>query len=225
MSADTLVLRATLEGHANWVTSIATTAENKNMILSASRGACGCARARARGGHARGMRVCALLLRLRVLFENGLVDARARACVRARARPVWGKPRAALACGGMGRRARAAPLKPPAALRPERARMDPHAGRRVLRCAAPLAARPLALRAGRRHLLGRPVCAHGARAAAAAAPGACARGGCGGAQGSWDGTLRLWDLTTGTTTRRFIGHKKDVLSVAFSVDNRQVRSD
>ena len=40
--------------------------------------------------------------------------------------------------------------------------------------------------------------------------------------GSWDGTLRLWDLSTGTTTRRFVGHTKDVLSVAFSVDNRQV---
>jgi WD40 repeat protein len=41
--------------------------------------------------------------------------------------------------------------------------------------------------------------------------------------GSWDGTLRLWDLNTGNTTRRFVGHTKDVLSVAFSVDNRQVR--
>lgn len=40
--------------------------------------------------------------------------------------------------------------------------------------------------------------------------------------GSWDGTLRLWDLNTGNTTRRFVGHAKDVLSVAFSVDNRQV---
>lgn len=40
--------------------------------------------------------------------------------------------------------------------------------------------------------------------------------------GSWDGTLRLWDLNSGSTTRRFIGHAKDVLSVAFSVDNRQV---
>lgn len=40
--------------------------------------------------------------------------------------------------------------------------------------------------------------------------------------GSWDGTLRLWDLNSGNTTRRFIGHTKDVLSVAFSVDNRQV---
>lgn len=40
--------------------------------------------------------------------------------------------------------------------------------------------------------------------------------------GSWDGTLRLWDLNTGNTTRRFVGHTKDVLSVAFSVDNRQV---
>ena len=42
--------------------------------------------------------------------------------------------------------------------------------------------------------------------------------------GSWDGTLRLWDITNGATTRRFVGHTKDVLSVAFSVDNRQVRS-
>lgn len=42
--------------------------------------------------------------------------------------------------------------------------------------------------------------------------------------GSWDGTLRLWDLHSGNTTRRFVGHTKDVLSVAFSVDNRQVRA-
>ncbi|XDV37625.1 hypothetical protein PO909_007201 [Leuciscus waleckii] len=42
--------------------------------------------------------------------------------------------------------------------------------------------------------------------------------------GSWDSTLRLWDLTTGTTTRRFVGHTKDVLSVAFSADNRQIVS-
>uniref|UniRef100_A0AAY4B599 Small ribosomal subunit protein RACK1 n=1 Tax=Denticeps clupeoides TaxID=299321 RepID=A0AAY4B599_9TELE len=42
--------------------------------------------------------------------------------------------------------------------------------------------------------------------------------------GSWDGTLRLWDLTSGTTTRRFVGHTKDVLSVAFSADNRQIVS-
>jgi guanine nucleotide-binding protein subunit beta-2-like 1 protein len=42
--------------------------------------------------------------------------------------------------------------------------------------------------------------------------------------GSWDGTLRLWDLNTGTTTRSFYGHTKDVLSVAFSADNRQIVS-
>jgi guanine nucleotide-binding protein subunit beta-2-like 1 protein len=41
---------------------------------------------------------------------------------------------------------------------------------------------------------------------------------------SWDATLRLWDLTKGTTHRRFVGHTKDVLSVAFSVDNRQIVS-
>merc|ERR1711892_1553563 len=42
--------------------------------------------------------------------------------------------------------------------------------------------------------------------------------------GSWDGTLRLWDLASGNTTRRFIGRTKDVLSVAFSADNRQIVS-
>merc|ERR550539_1970228 len=42
--------------------------------------------------------------------------------------------------------------------------------------------------------------------------------------GSWDKTLRLWDLSTGKTTRRFEDHTKDVLSVAFSADNRQIVS-
>jgi WD40 repeat protein len=42
--------------------------------------------------------------------------------------------------------------------------------------------------------------------------------------GSWDGTLRLWEINTGRTTRRFVGHEKDVLSVAFSADNRQIVS-
>lgn len=41
---------------------------------------------------------------------------------------------------------------------------------------------------------------------------------------SWDKTLRLWDLATGTTTRRFVGHTNDVLSVSFSADNRQIVS-
>jgi len=41
---------------------------------------------------------------------------------------------------------------------------------------------------------------------------------------SWDRTARLWDLSTGQTTRTFIGHDKDVLSVAFSADNRQIVS-
>jgi guanine nucleotide-binding protein subunit beta-2-like 1 protein len=42
--------------------------------------------------------------------------------------------------------------------------------------------------------------------------------------GSWDSTLRLWDLQVGVTTRRFVQHSKDVLSVAFSSDNRQIVS-
>jgi len=42
--------------------------------------------------------------------------------------------------------------------------------------------------------------------------------------GSWDGTLRLWEISTGKCTRRFVGHTKDVLSVSFSADNRQIVS-
>jgi len=43
--------------------------------------------------------------------------------------------------------------------------------------------------------------------------------------GSWDGTLRLWDLNTGMSVRNpFYGHDGDVLSVAFSADNRQIVS-
>jgi guanine nucleotide-binding protein subunit beta-2-like 1 protein len=42
--------------------------------------------------------------------------------------------------------------------------------------------------------------------------------------GSWDKSLRLWDLSTGQTTRQFHSHTKDVLSVAFSADNRQIVS-
>jgi len=42
--------------------------------------------------------------------------------------------------------------------------------------------------------------------------------------GSWDKTMRLWDLNTGATLRTFKGHAKDVNSVAFSGDNRQIVS-
>lgn len=40
-------------------------------------------------------------------------------------------------------------------------------------------------------------------------------------------SLTFWPLRmffSGTTTRRFVGHTKDVLSVAFSADNRQIVS-
>jgi guanine nucleotide-binding protein subunit beta-2-like 1 protein len=42
--------------------------------------------------------------------------------------------------------------------------------------------------------------------------------------GSWDGTLRLWDLKKGQTIKRFVSHSRDVLAVAFSPDNRQIAS-
>lgn len=41
---------------------------------------------------------------------------------------------------------------------------------------------------------------------------------------SWDGTLRLWNLSTGQTAKQFRDHSKDVLSAAFSSDNRQIVS-
>lgn len=42
--------------------------------------------------------------------------------------------------------------------------------------------------------------------------------------GSWDKTLRLWDLNQGKSIRSFISHKSDVFSVGFSADNRQIIS-
>lgn len=42
--------------------------------------------------------------------------------------------------------------------------------------------------------------------------------------GSWDKTLRLWDLESATSLRTFIGHSSDIHSVALSADNRQIVS-
>lgn len=41
---------------------------------------------------------------------------------------------------------------------------------------------------------------------------------------SWDKSLRLWDLTQGKSTERFVGHTKEVLCCSFSSDNRQILS-
>lgn len=41
---------------------------------------------------------------------------------------------------------------------------------------------------------------------------------------SWDKSLRLWDLKQSKCVRQFYGHSKEVLSVAFSPDNRQIIS-
>jgi len=37
---------------------------------------------------------------------------------------------------------------------------------------------------------------------------------------SWDHELRLWDIQSGVCAKRFVGHEKEVFSVAFSPDNR-----
>lgn len=42
--------------------------------------------------------------------------------------------------------------------------------------------------------------------------------------GSWDKTLRLWDLETGKSTKRFVGHTGDVLSVSIATNLRQIVS-
>jgi guanine nucleotide-binding protein subunit beta-2-like 1 protein len=42
--------------------------------------------------------------------------------------------------------------------------------------------------------------------------------------GSWDKTIRLWDLNTFKTKKILKGHAKDILSVAFSADSRYIIS-
>jgi guanine nucleotide-binding protein subunit beta-2-like 1 protein len=41
---------------------------------------------------------------------------------------------------------------------------------------------------------------------------------------SWDKTLRLWNLQTGETSQRFVGHEGDVLSVSIAKNSRQIVS-
>jgi|Transcript_6556 guanine nucleotide-binding protein subunit beta-2-like 1 protein len=125
MSNETLTLRGTLEGHGDWVTSIATTPEDPNLVLSSSR-------------------------------DKSVV--------------VWQITHSG-EDGQFG-----------------------HA-RRALR--------------GHSHFVSDVVISSDGQFALS---------------GSWDGTLRLWEINSGKTTRRFVGHDADVLSVAFSVDNRQIVS-
>jgi hypothetical protein len=44
------------------------------------------------------------------------------------------------------------------------------------------------------------------------------------ASGSWDRTLRLWDVKTGVELRSFVGHTAGVQSVSFSPDSRRLAS-
>ena len=41
---------------------------------------------------------------------------------------------------------------------------------------------------------------------------------------SWDKSIILWNLKTAQIKNTFIGHTKEVLSVAFSPDNRMIAS-
>lgn len=41
---------------------------------------------------------------------------------------------------------------------------------------------------------------------------------------SSDTDLRLWDLSTGYTAERFVGHLDDVLALSLSFDSRQIVS-
>ncbi|PWW72896.1 WD40 repeat-like protein [Tuber magnatum] len=119
-----MVLRGTLEGHSNWVTALATSLENPNMLLSASR-------------------------------DKTLI--------------IWNLTRDSDISYGVPKRS----LK------------------------------------GHSHIVSDCVISSDGAYALSA---------------SWDRTLRLWELSTGQTTRRFVGHENDVLSVSFSADNRQIVS-
>jgi len=42
--------------------------------------------------------------------------------------------------------------------------------------------------------------------------------------GSWDNTIKLWDVASGRVLRTFTEHSEDVRSVAFSPDGRTAAS-
>ena len=48
--------------------------------------------------------------------------------------------------------------------------------------------------------------------------------GCRALSGSYDRTLKLWDLQTGDLIRSFVGHTEAICSVAVSPDNRHALS-
>jgi WD40 repeat protein len=65
---------------------------------------------------------------------------------------------------------------------------------------------------------------NGVHSVAIAPDGKTALSGSGGLAGSWDNTLRLWDLASGREIRKFVGHTSDVYSVAFAPDGKTALS-
>ena len=139
---DSLVFKGTLQGHGGWVTAIATSPENPDMILTASRGKFMFASLDELSSLTN--RIC------NMQSERGLTNTTDKTII------VW-----------------------------QLTRDDSSFGF------------PKKILHGHNHFVSDVVISSDGQFALSS---------------SWDKTLRLWDLNTGLTTRKFVGHTGDVLS-------------